>query len=113
LKQYIDIFPDIIKNERLSRGLTQAKMAELLDITVRHYQDLEHGRKKPGCVILYKLAHKVGVMPEKILALPNSSGEAQYNEVCYLLKLCTADQLSIILKFLPALLSLSQDKDVQ
>lgn len=44
---------------RKDNGLTQEQMAELLNIGVRHYQNLEHGKKlNPHFSLMIKI-HKV------------------------------------------------------
>lgn len=41
-------FPARLRQIRESNGLTQEKIAELLDVEARWIQELESGRKSPG-----------------------------------------------------------------
>ena len=44
-----------LKNERLNRNLTQEQLAAILQVSLRTYQHLEHGTKKPSCDLVIKL----------------------------------------------------------
>lgn len=44
-----------LKNERLKQGLTQEQLASIFHISLRTYQHLEHGTKKPSCDLVIKL----------------------------------------------------------
>lgn len=45
-----------LKELRQSKKLKQTDMAELLHITVRHYQDIEYGKINIPCLTLISLA---------------------------------------------------------
>jgi HTH-type transcriptional regulator, competence development regulator len=45
-----------IKRERMSRGLTQRQLAELVGVGVPHISKVEAGRENPGEPLLRKLA---------------------------------------------------------
>ena len=106
MEKYVDRFGSMLKGARTDLKLSQAKMAELLDTTVRHYQNLERGRKKPGAEILYKLVHKAGIRPAVVLMLPTSDDNPQYLDICHLLKLCNKEQLGKIHAILHVLLDI-------
>lgn len=40
---------------RQRMGLTQSQVAEKLGISLRHYQNIEYGKKKPGAELMLKL----------------------------------------------------------
>lgn len=44
-----------LKIARLSRNMTQDELAHILDITVRTYQYIEHGQRKPAYDVILKL----------------------------------------------------------
>ena len=106
MEKYLDGFGSMLKQVRKILRLTQANMAELLDITVRHYQALEKGNKKPGAEIVYRLVYKAGVSPSQVLMLPTSDDDPQYREACQLLMLCSEDQLETVMLILRALLKI-------
>ncbi len=44
-----------LKIARLGRNLTQDELAHLLGVTVRTYQYIEHGKRKPSYDVIIKL----------------------------------------------------------
>lgn len=44
-----------LKKARLSRNMTQDELAHILGITVRTYQYIEHGQRKPAYDVILKL----------------------------------------------------------
>ena len=44
-----------LKKARLSRSMTQDKLAHVLGITVRTYKYIEHGQRKPAYDVILKL----------------------------------------------------------
>ena len=44
-----------LKKARLSRNMTQDELAHILGITVRTYQYIEHGQRKPSYDVILKL----------------------------------------------------------
>ena len=44
-----------LKKARLSRNMTQDELAHILGITVRTYQYIEHGQRKPSYNVILKL----------------------------------------------------------
>lgn len=52
---------DVLLAKRFEHKHTQEQAAELLDISTRYYQDLEHGRSLPGFKSVCKLAKVYGI----------------------------------------------------
>ena len=48
--------PEFLKTERLKHSLTQAEMAQKLDISYSHYKAVETGKKNAGVTLRYKIA---------------------------------------------------------
>ncbi|SHI91898.1 DNA-binding transcriptional regulator, XRE-family HTH domain [Parasporobacterium paucivorans DSM 15970] len=44
-----------LKKARLGRNLTQDELADMLGVTVRTYQYIEHGKRKPSYDVIIKL----------------------------------------------------------
>ena len=53
-----------LRKLRQQRGLTQEKLAELVDLSVPYISHLERGTKKPSLVVLTRLAESLGVTVE-------------------------------------------------
>ena len=49
-----------IRDLRRKRGLTQEKLAELVDLSVPYISHLERGTKKPSLAVLIRLAELLG-----------------------------------------------------
>lgn len=103
--EYVDGFASMLKNVRMNLNLTQAKMAEMLDITVGHYQNLERGRKKPKAEIVYRLILNLKIWPEVIFMLP----EDQYiSDIFTLVRQCNDEQRDNIRRMLHSMLNTSE-----
>lgn len=50
-----------IKVWREYRGMTQAKLAKLIDISIPYLSQIEHGERTPSTEVLKKLAHALKV----------------------------------------------------
>jgi len=56
-----------IKEMRLSKGLSQAKLAELGDFNRTFISDLERGVYQPTLFSIFRLAHALEVAPHEII----------------------------------------------
>ncbi len=54
-------FSDIIYQKRISIQMTQKTVAELSDISIRHYQDVEMGRVNPSLSVAIRIAAALDV----------------------------------------------------
>lgn len=52
-----------LKQERISRKLSQEKFAEILDIHTNYYSSLERGERNPTLKLVEKLAKNLGCEP--------------------------------------------------
>ena len=46
---------ELLKNARITKGMTQKQVAEALGIQVKHYQHYEYSKRVPGPKIMIKL----------------------------------------------------------
>lgn len=60
-------FSEILKRLRYDRNLTQAEMAEKVDISLRHYQGMEAGASEPGLAVIKKIINGLNLEPGEIL----------------------------------------------
>ena len=49
------VLGDAIREARLKKGLTQERLAEMLDITPIHLKNIEGSRRKPSVPLLFQL----------------------------------------------------------
>ena len=45
----------VLKKERQNKGLTQCQISDMLDVSIRTYQRIENGERKPSCDVVIKL----------------------------------------------------------
>ena len=57
-----------LKKARLGRNMTQDELAHLLGITVRTYQYIEYGQRKPSYEVILKLQEIFGSSIDTLLA---------------------------------------------
>ena len=99
-------FGIILKKERKARNLTQAELAEILDISLPYIKDLERFRNNPSyemferIIRYFNLSADVVIYPEK--ELPDST----YQQLERLLTRCNEEQLRVVLATTEALLSM-------
>ncbi|MBE7032942.1 MAG: helix-turn-helix transcriptional regulator [Ruminococcaceae bacterium] len=52
---------DVLRSKRYENKQTQEQAAELLNLSVRHYQDLESGKSLPGFKSICKIAKEYNI----------------------------------------------------
>jgi len=68
-------FGSAIKKARKEKKLTQEKLAELVDVSTKHLQQLESGRREPSVKVLQKLVFALDLSLDSIFS--NSDDELQ------------------------------------
>lgn len=56
-----------IRAARMARGISQEKMAELLDITTSHLKHIESEHRKPSIEVLFRLATLLDLSLDRLL----------------------------------------------
>ena len=64
-----ETFGKVIKQARLSRGLSQLSLARKLGVRASHIGYLEQGRRRPSLTLLKALADELGVDKERLFLL--------------------------------------------
>ena len=59
--------PEILRELRASKSMTQSDVAKILGLTTNAYQSYERGTSEPGCKALSKLADFYGVTTDYLL----------------------------------------------
>lgn len=62
----MDIFHELIRKERLSRGLSQEEMADRMGIQRSTYGNFERGKTNLISPMMYRFATALGTSPEEI-----------------------------------------------
>lgn len=68
-----------IKKYRLKKGLTQAKIAYLVDISETHYQNIEYGKVIPNTHLAQKLALFLETTVSELFPLNNFDKSKEFN----------------------------------
>lgn len=68
----MSIFSERLKALRLENNLSQAKMAEMLNISPRQYQNQEYGKNAPSFDLLLTLSHLFGVSIDYLAGLSDN-----------------------------------------
>lgn len=81
-----------IKEQRILKGYTREKLAELADITPRFCYDIELGSKNMSLTTLSKIAASLSVSADYLLFGP-STGDDDYTALTALIRTCPSDRL--------------------
>lgn len=98
-------FGIVLRNARMDRKLTQAELAEALDISLSYLKDLERFRNNPSYEVFEKVIHYFNLSADEVF-YPNRNIENNtYQKIERLLTHCNEGQLHVILATAEALLS--------
>ena len=61
------LFGAAVKKARISKNLTQEKLAELIGITPAHLKQLESGRRNPSFDVLFEIAHLLSLSLDALM----------------------------------------------
>ena len=92
-----------IKSARLSKNLTQEKLAELIGITPMHMKQLESERRKPSLDVLYKLVYALDLSLDALFSNPDDSTLELRNKINLCLEHCNVHELQVAYATIEAL----------
>lgn len=101
-------FGIILKNERKSRNLTQAELAEILDISLPYIKDLERFRNNPSYEMFERIIRYFNLSADAIIYPEKDLPDGTYQQLRRLLTRCNEKQLRVILATAEALLSMEE-----
>ncbi len=97
-------FGIVLRNARMDQKLTQAALAEELDISLSYLKDLERFRNNPSYEVFEKVIHYFNLSADEVI-YPNQNVENNtYQKIERLLTRCDERQLHVILATTEALL---------
>lgn len=106
-------FGIVLKNARMDKKLTQAELAEALDISLSYLKDLERFRNNPSYEVFEKVIHYFNLSADEVI-YPNRNIENNtYQKIERLLTHCNERQLHVILATAEALLSTNENSPSQ
>lgn len=102
-------FGIVLKTARMNQKLTQAELAEILDISLSYLKDLERFRNNPSFEVFEKVIHYFNLSADTVVYPNQNISENTYQQLERLLTRCNKKQLKIILATTKALLSVEEN----
>ena len=98
-------FGIVLKNARMDKKLTQAELAEILDISLSYLKDLEGFRNNPSYEVFEKVIRYFNLSADTVIYPNQNISNSTYQQIERLLTRCDEGQLQVILATTEALLS--------
>lgn len=98
-------FGIVLKNARMNKKLTQAELAEILDISLSYLKDLERFRNNPSYEVFEKVIRYFNLSADTVIYPNQNISNSTYQQIERLLTRCDEGQLQVILATTEALLS--------
>lgn len=98
-------FGIVLKNARMDHNLTQAELAERLDISLSYLKDLERFRNNPSYEVFEKVIRYFNLSADTVIYPSQNQADDTYQQLERLLTRCNQGQLRVILATTEALLS--------
>ncbi len=104
---------DAVKKARISHGLTQAKVAEMVDIDVRTVMHIENYKANPKMEVLYPLLRALRIDPREIFR-PEQEGEnPDLCQLRYLLEGCSEKEAAALVPIVESVLAALRSDNYQ
>lgn len=94
----------------MNKKLTQAELAEILDISLSYLKDLERFRNNPSYEIFERVIHYFNISADTVIYPNRNINDNTYQKIERLLTRCNERQLLVILATTEALLSLNDNQ---
>ncbi|RKJ44905.1 XRE family transcriptional regulator [bacterium 1XD8-76] len=101
-------FGTILKNTRKAHNLTQAELAEMLDISLPYVKDLERSRCSPSYEMFERIIQYFNLSADEIFYPDQNTEDSTRKKIERLLTRCDEQQLLVILATVTALLSVNE-----
>ena len=98
-------FGIVLKNARMDKKLTQAELAEILDISLSYLKNLERFRNNPSYEVFEKVIRYFNLSADTVIYPNQNISNSTYQQIERLLTRCDEGQLQVILATTEALLS--------
>lgn len=99
-------FGIVLRNARMDQKLTQAELAEILDISLSYLKDLERFRNNPSYEVFERVIHYFNLSADMVIYPNQNQNDDTYQKIMRLLTRCDEGQLRVVLATTEALLSL-------
>ncbi len=102
-------FGIVLKNARIDNKLTQAELAEILDISLSYLKDLERFRNNPSYEVFEKVIRYFNLSADSVIYPNQNQDDGTYQKIGRLLTRCNERQLKVILATTEAMLSTDEN----
>lgn len=92
----------------MDHKLTQAELAEILDISLSYLKDLERFRNNPSYEVFVKVIRYFNISADTVIYPNSDPANDTYQKIIRLLTFCEEKQLKVILATTEALLSVNK-----
>jgi len=106
---YPTSFGTALKNARMNKKLTQAELAEILNISLSYLKDLERFRNNPSYEVFEKVMHYFNLSADAVIFPRKNQTDNTYQQIIRILALCDEKQLHVILATAQALLAMNEN----
>lgn len=106
-------FGIVLKNARINQKLTQAELAEILNISLPYLKDLERFRNNPSYEIFEKVIRYFNLSADIVIYPNKNITNSIYQQIIRLLTQCNETQLYVILATTEALISVKEKYNKQ
>ena len=100
-------FGTALKNARKENKLTQAELAEKLDISLSYLKDLEYYRSLPSLELFVNVIEMFNLSADDVIHPENNKNSSTYKKIDRLLQLRDEAQLRVILATAEAIVGTS------
>ncbi len=106
-------FGTVMKNARMDKKLTQAELAEILDLSLSYLKDLERFKNTPSLEVFAKTIQYFNLSADTVIYPDKNLHDDTYQKVLRRLSQCNEKQLKIILATIEAILSVDDSQSGQ
>ena len=96
------ILGNAIRTARIEKGLSQEKLAELVNITPAHLKHIEGEHRKPSIEVLFNLSQILHLSLDSLL-FPTDECNSEYHHAELLLKSCNEKELKLAIDLIKAI----------
>lgn len=102
-------FGIVLKNARIDKKLTQAELAEILDISLSYLKDLERFRNNPSYEVFERVIRYFNLSADSVIYPNQNLSNNTYQKIERMMTRCDENQLKVILATTEALLATNEE----
>lgn len=103
-------FAVTLRNARKTKNLTQAELAEILDISLPYIKDLERSRSNPSYEMFERIIRYFNLSADAVIYPTDDHDDSMLKKIERLLTRCNKQQLRVILATTEALLAIDKNE---